>query len=110
MEPFCEAVDLNLGCPQNIAKRGRYGAYLEEWDVIYRIVNTLHTGLETIPVTVKFRVFDSTQATVDFAKMLVRAGASVLAVHGRTREQKGLLTGMADWSKIAEVKVSAAFI
>lgn len=35
VENFCDGVDLNLGCPQLIAKRGRYGAYLQ---VVFHLI------------------------------------------------------------------------
>lgn len=104
MEAHCDGVDLNLGCPQHIAKRGHYGAYLmEDWPLIFRLVNTLHLKLR-VPVTAKMRVWPSVEKTVAYAQLLERAGAQVIAVHGRTREMKGHNTGLADWRKIRAVK------
>lgn len=37
-------------------------------------------------------------------RLLQRAGASLIAVHGRTRDQKGREQGGADWSRIAQLK------
>ena len=100
VEPFCDAVDLNLGCPQGIASRGGYGAFLQEdWELIHKLIRRLSTDL-TIPVTAKIRVLESKERTLAYARMVIDAGASILTVHGRQRHQKGHETGLADWSVI----------
>lgn len=98
--PFCDAVDLNLGCPQGIARKGGYGAFLQEdQELIYALINTLHTRLN-VPVTAKIRVLETREATLEYAKKVLSAGASILTVHGRLREAKGHRTGLADWGAI----------
>lgn len=100
----CDAVDINLGCPQNIAKRGRYGAFLmEELDLLYTIVSTLVQGLK-IPVTCKTRIYKNFDQCIELCETLVRAGASLLTIHGRTRDEKGHLVGAADWDMIKRIK------
>ncbi|RYP45370.1 hypothetical protein DL768_008260 [Monosporascus sp. mg162] len=98
--PYCDAVDLNLGCPQGIARKGHYGAFLQEdQELIYKLINTLHKNLP-IPVTAKIRILDTKEETLAYARNVLAAGASIITVHGRRREQKGHLTGLADWDYI----------
>jgi tRNA-dihydrouridine synthase 1 len=100
----CDAVDLNLGCPQGIAKKGHYGSFLQdEWDLIYDMVSTLHVNLR-VPVCAKIRVFEDRQKTLAYAKHICSAGVSILTIHGRTREMKGQWTGLADWDIIREIR------
>ncbi|KAF8926511.1 hypothetical protein BGZ58_011123 [Dissophora ornata] len=102
--PYCDAVDINLGCPQHIARRGHYGSFLmEDWPLIASLISTLHKHLP-IPVTAKIRVFPEVEKTIEYAKMVVESGAQILVVHGRLREMKGHLTGIADWEKIRAVQ------
>ena len=98
VQPYCDAVDLNLGCPQGIARKGNYGAFLQEdWDLVCKLINRLHKDLE-VPVTAKIRILDTKEKTLEYARRILSAGASIITVHGRQRDQKGHKTGLADWS------------
>jgi tRNA-dihydrouridine synthase 1 len=46
------------------------------------------------------RILETREKTLEYARMILSAGASILTVHGRRREQKGHNTGVADWTMI----------
>jgi len=100
----CDAIDLNLGCPQMIAKRGHYGSHMQEdWSLIRSMIENarLKSGAR---ITAKIRIMENEEVTLRYARLIERAGASLLTVHGRTREQRGQNTGLADWQIIAKIK------
>lgn len=108
IENDCDGIDINLGCPQDIARRGHYGAFLQdEWNLIQEMVTKLRNNLhKQLAVSCKIRRFDDLQKTIDYAKMLERAGCTFIGLHARTREQRGCKTGAADWTYIKRVKES----
>uniref|UniRef100_A0A0N4Z1Z8 tRNA-dihydrouridine(16/17) synthase [NAD(P)(+)] n=1 Tax=Parastrongyloides trichosuri TaxID=131310 RepID=A0A0N4Z1Z8_PARTI len=104
VEGFCDGVDLNLGCPQIIAKKGHYGSYLqEEPELIKEMVSLVYKYCK-LPISVKIRKLETDEDTLNYVKMLDEAGASMITLHGRTREMRGASTGIGDWKIIKKVK------
>lgn len=99
-----DILDLNMGCPvPKVVNNGEGSALLNDIPLAAEIVGRT---VETIrkPVTVKFRkgFRDGEEQAVEMAKAVEAAGASAVAVHGRTREQ--YYSGKADWNIIRKVK------
>jgi tRNA-dihydrouridine synthase B len=97
-------IDINMGCPVPKITKGKDGcALMREPDLAAEIIRTVKSAV-SIPVTVKFRLGwdDSQRNAVEFGLMAEAAGASLVTVHGRTRQQ--LYSGKADWTWIAKVK------
>ena len=99
-----DIIDINMGCyVKDIARRGAGSGMLLFPDKIARIFLRLSKELR-VPVTGKIRLgWDDTKRNfLQVAKILEDNGASLIAVHGRTKVQA--YTGQADWDAIAEVK------
>ena len=108
LERFAEDValiDINMGCPvAKVVAKGEGSALMREPELAARIVSAVVEAAGQVPVTVKFRKgWDEGSANaVEFARAMEAAGASALAVHGRTRAQA--YRGRADWDVVARVK------
>lgn len=98
------AIDINMGCPvPKVVSNGEGSALLKNPDLAAEIVEAVVKAVD-IPVTVKIRIgWDKNSINaVEMAKRLEAAGAALICVHGRTREQQ--YAPYADWTQIAAVK------
>ncbi len=113
--------DLNLGCPQDIAREEHFGAYLlgkKDWPVVQGIgeqklpdVNVqcliCHTGTVSslshslcVPVSAKLRLCSPVSSTLPLASNLQASGASFIALHARHPSARRRRQGAADLSVV----------
>lgn len=98
------AIDLNLGCPQNIAKRGNYGAYLlPDTERVLHILSNMVNSLDC-PVTAKIRKLPKDEDTIRLVQSMEKCGVQMITVHGRYVTQRKQYTGAVDWDIIKLVK------
>ena len=100
----CDFLDINMGCPMpKIANSGDGCGLMRTPELAEQIVKEVVKAVD-VPVTVKCRLgWDKGNINVlDFTKRMEQSGASMVAVHGRTRAM--LYSGVADWDYIRKVK------
>lgn len=96
--------DVNMGCcSRTVCSRGAGASLLQEPEKVSLIISRLVAEMD-IPITAKIRLGwdDKSRNYMEIARRIEDAGASALAVHGRTKFQ--MYKGLADWDAIAEVK------
>jgi tRNA-dihydrouridine synthase B len=101
-------VDVNMGCPvPKIAKHNAGCSLMREPEHAASVIAAM-TKRVKIPVTVKMRAGWNDQSinAPELAKRVEAAGASAVAVHGRTAAQS--YTGHSDWNLIDRVAESVS--
>ncbi|MBI5839873.1 MAG: tRNA-dihydrouridine synthase family protein [Chloroflexi bacterium] len=100
-----DIIDINMGCPaKSIADRGAGVGMMKTPLKIARTFQKLTARLK-VPVTGKIRLgWDNCKSYKLVARIVEENGGSLIALHGRTKEQS--YSGHANWDAIAEVKVS----
>lgn len=101
---YTDILDINMGCPApKVVKNGDGSRLLLDLELVEKIVKEVKSK-SSKPVTVKIRKGwdDEHIVAVQAAKIIEKAGADAIVVHGRTREE--FYTGTADWEIIREVK------
>jgi nifR3 family TIM-barrel protein len=100
-------IDINMGCPvPKIVKNGEGSFLMKNPYLVKEIVKSAVKGAKGKPVTVKFRAGFSPddKNAPDVAVACEEGGASLVTVHGRTRD--AYYSGEVDYDTIRKVKDS----
>ena len=82
-----ELIDVNFGCPaQEVIKNGCGSGLLKKPELIGKIIEQLSQTID-IPLTAKMRILGDIGETLKIARIIEKAGAYAITVHGRTQKQ-----------------------
>lgn len=103
---FADILDINMGCPApKVVKNGDGSKLLLDLEKVEEIVTEVVKSSK-VPVSVKIRKGwnEESIVAIDAAKIIEKAGASMLTIHGRTRAE--FFSGDVDLDIIKKVKES----
>ncbi|MBN1585355.1 tRNA-dihydrouridine synthase [Candidatus Uhrbacteria bacterium] len=98
-----DGFDINMGCPaRKIVGNFNGSALMREPSKAAAIVRAVKAATAK-PVSVKTRLgWTSPEEILEFSKIIEDAGADLITIHGRTKEQG--YSGTADWATIGKAK------
>jgi tRNA-dihydrouridine synthase B len=96
-------VDINMGCPvPKIYKNGEGSALLEDPKKAENIVKECVKSGKIITVKFRIGITEENYVTTEFAKRMEGAGASLITIHGRTKDK--VYAGEVHFQEIAAAK------
>ena len=100
--PF-DIIDVNMGCPvPKVYNNGEGSALLNDLPLAEKIIRAVKKSGKTVTVKFRIGVHKDKIVTEEFAKMCEGAGADMITIHGRTRDQ--MYAGTPDYAQIAKAK------
>ncbi len=99
-----EGIDINMGCPvYKITSNFNGCALMKEPERAAAIIREIKQAIGTTPLSIKIRLgWKDPDDFKKFIPVVAEAGAELITVHGRTKEQS--YSGKSDWARIAEAK------
>ena len=98
-----DGIDVNMGCPAyKIASNFNGASLMREPERAAAIVRAMKSAV-SVPISVKTRLGWHKDADIlDFVKVIEDAGADLISIHGRTKEQG--YSGQANWDRVGEAR------
>ena len=102
LQPF-PIIDINMGCPvPKIYKNGEGSALMENPVLAEKIVSECVKSGKIITVKFRIGITEDKLITEEFAKRMEGAGASLITIHGRTKNK--IYAGDVNYREIAAAK------
>lgn len=98
-----DGIDINMGCPvYNIVHNFNGASLIRDPARATAIIKAMKAAV-SVPISVKTRLgWTSDTDCLEFVKTVADAGAELISVHGRTKEQG--YSGVANWDRVGEAR------
>ncbi len=98
-----DAIDINMGCPVYNLVSNFNGAFLIKEPARATAIIKAMKAAVSVPISVKTRLgWSKDTDCLEFVKVVADAGADLISMHGRTKEQG--YSGKANWERIGEAR------
>lgn len=98
-----DGIDINMGCPvYNIVHNFNGASLIRDPERATAIIKAMRAAV-SVPISVKTRLgWTKDTDCLEFVKVVADAGAELISLHGRTKEQG--YSGVANWDRVGEAR------